>query len=148
MALFRFPGGLDPFGHLRYMQREIERLMTHGGSGRATQQIGGGAYPPINVLSAPDELIVESEIPGVAREAVDLSITGETLVIKGTKPPSANESEVAYQRCERGSGDFSRTVVLPEPVDADAVRASLTDGVLTVHLPKSESAKPRQVKIN
>ncbi|MCE5279341.1 MAG: Hsp20/alpha crystallin family protein [Planctomycetaceae bacterium] len=144
MAIFRFPGAFDPFSSLRYMQRELDRLF---GKGMALgQQIGGGVYPPVNVYNGRDDMIVECEMSGVKREDVDISITGETLVIKGVKKAPA-EDEVKYQRCERGSGDFSRTIVLPDRVDAEKVEASLVNGLLTVRLPKSEAARPKQISV-
>jgi len=146
MTLFRFPGSLDPFGHLQYMQRELDRLFGRG-AGVTHQRIGGGVYPPVNVLNGSDDIVVECEMAGVARDAIDISITGETLVVKGTKPAPASDQDVTYQRCERGSGDFSRTIVLPDRVDADKVEASLAGGILTVRLPKSEAAKPRKIAV-
>ncbi|MCE5327070.1 MAG: Hsp20/alpha crystallin family protein [Planctomycetaceae bacterium] len=144
MAIFRFPGAFDPFNSFRYMQRELDRLF---GKGMAlAQQIGGGVYPPVNVYNGRDDMIVECEMSGVKREDIDISITGETLVIKGVKK-APTEDEVAYQRCERGSGDFSRTIVLPDRVDADKVDASLVNGLLTVRLPKSEAARPKQISV-
>lgn len=151
MPLFRWPSGWDPFDGLRTMQRELEKLMTRGGESRS---VGGGVYPPVNVLDAADAIIVECEVPGVSRDALDLSITGETLVVKGTKalPADAVDEQggeaVSYQRRERGTGDFSRTIVLPEKVDAEKIEASLAEGILTVRLPKSEDSRPRQIKIN
>jgi len=68
-------------------------------------------------------------------------------VVKGVKHPSADEEQVRYQRRERGAGDFSRNVVLPDKVDADRVEAKLADGILTIRLPKSEAAKPKQVEV-
>lgn len=147
MATFRWPGGWSPFGTMRYMQRELERLMGRGAYGHA-QRIGGGGYPPVNVLNGPEDMIVQCEIAGVAREDIDLSITGETLQIKGVKPPSADEGEVRYQQRERGVGDFSRTVVLPDKVAPDQIEARLADGILTIRLPKSEAAKPRQIQVS
>ncbi len=151
MPVFRWPSGWDPFEGLRSMQRELERLVSRGGG--ESRSVGGGVYPPVNVLDGPEAIIVECEVPGVPRDQLDLSITGETLVVKGTKRVSAETGEgdggetVSYQRRERGSGDFSRTIVLPEKVDAEKVEAQLEAGILTVRLPKSEDRRPRQIKI-
>ena len=112
-----------------------------------SQQIGGGVYPAVNVLNGPDELVVQCEVAGVRPEDVDLSITGETLVIKGTKKPPPEDQERTYQRRERGFGDFARTIVLPDKVDAERVEAALDAGVLTVRLPKSEAARPKQIVV-
>jgi HSP20 family protein len=146
-TLFRWPGNWDPFSGLRVMQRELERLSNRGGYGES-RNIGGGVFPPVNVYNGPAELVVECEAPGVKREDIDLSITGETLVVKGVKHPACDpESEVRYQRCERGSGEFSRTIVLPEKIDPDRISANLVDGILTVRLPKSEAALPKKIDV-
>ena len=139
--------GWDPFGPLRYVQREMERLIdrTLSGEGR---RVGGGSYPPVNVFDGANDMIVQLELPGVEQDDIDLSITGETLTIKGVKKGSAQESEdIRYQRRERWTGEFNRTVVLPEQVQAEAVDARLTNGVLTVRLPKAETARPRRIQV-
>jgi HSP20 family protein len=128
------------------MQRELERLV---GRGPLTdgQRIGGGVYPSVNVLNGPREMVVQAELAGVRREDIDLSITGETLVITGNKKPLGDEETIHYQRRERGSGEFSRTIVLPDAVEAEKVNATLSDGILTIRLPKAEAALPRQIEV-
>lgn len=148
MAMFRWREGWDPLAGLRIMQRELERLAGRGPEGRS---IGGGTYPPVNVLNGPSEILVEAEVAGVRREDIDLSITGETLVIKGTKPGSVGDQDpenLRFHRAERGSGDFSRTIVLPDKVDAENINAKLEAGILTVRLPKSEEAQPRRIRVS
>lgn len=144
MAIFRWPDNWDPFAGIRMMQREIERVTgRHDGTGRG---IGGGSYPSVNVLSSNDEIIVECELPGVKRDDIDLSIAGETVVIRGSKKCGC-EGDIQYHRKERGSGDFSRTVVLPDKIDADRISASMSEGILTIRLPKSQAAMIKKVKI-
>jgi len=146
MAIFRWPSGWDPLGGLRVMQRELERLVSAGPFGES-RRVGGGNYPPVNVFNGSEDMVVQAELAGVDREDVDLSITGETLVIKGTKRGHDDGEKLRYQRHERGAGDFSRTIVLPDRVDADRVEANLADGVLTIRLPKSEAARPKQINV-
>jgi HSP20 family protein len=146
MAIFRWPSGWDPWVGLRVMQRELERLAGRGSLGEG-RNIGGGVYPPVNVLNGPKDILVECDMAGVPREDVDLSITAETLVIKGVKKPPAEEDAVRYQRRERGCGDFNRTIVLPDRVDTERISASLTDGILTVRLPKSQAGTPRRIQV-
>ncbi len=145
-TLFRWPSGWDPAASLRSMQKELERI-----SGRSdtpgSRRIGGGAYPPVNVYNGSSELIVECEVPGVKREDIDLSITGETLVVKGSKAPQVDDENVRYQCRERGVGDFARTIVLPDSVDSERISATLTDGVLTVCLPKTEAATAKRIDV-
>ena len=145
-TLFRWPSGWDPVGTLRYMQREMDRLMGHGRFDDS-RRIGGGTYPPVNVLNGPDDILVQCELAGVKREDLELSITGETLVIKGTKKPPADVDKARYHRRERGFGDFNRTIVLPDKIDPDAVDAEFKAGVLSICLPKSETARPRQIEV-
>lgn len=145
MALFKWSENWDPFVGLRSMQKELERIFGGVGTGRG---VGGGVYPPVNVYNGEAEIVVECEVPGMKKEDIDLSLTAETLVVKGTKAPSAEEDAVKYQRRERGAGDFSRTIVLPDKVDADGITAALERGILTIRLPKSEAAKPKQITVS
>lgn len=146
MAMFRWPT-LDPLGGLQLMQRELERMTGRrwGASGEG-RTIGGGVYPPVNVLNGPDDIQVECELAGVKREDLDISITGETLVIQGTKFTGTDE-DVRYQRRERGCGGFTRTIILPDKVAADRIEAVLEAGILTICLPKSEAARPKQIQV-
>ena len=106
--------------------------------------LGGVVY---HVLNGANDLLVQCEVPGVSREDLDLSITGETLVIQGVKKPPADAEKARYHRRERGFGEFSRTIVLPDRIDPDAVEAEYRSGILTVRLPKSDAAKPRQIEV-
>ncbi len=142
---FRWRQGWDPFGTLRIMQREMERIMGRGIGD--TQHVGGGNYPPVNVLNSPEDVVVQCEVAGVKKEDLDLSITGETLVVKGVKNPPPDEEKLQYTRRGRGSGEFTRTIVLPDKVDEDRIDATLENGILTVRLPKSEAAVPRQIAV-
>jgi len=148
MAIFRWPDGLDAFSALRSMQREMERLVGRTGDlFSGGQRIGGGAYPPVNVFASPGDIVVQCEVAGVSKDDLDLSITGETLVIRGVKKAPPDQTALRYQRRERGEGEFSRTIVLPDAVEADKIDASLENGILTVRLPKAEAAKPRQIAV-
>jgi HSP20 family protein len=123
----------------------MDRVMGRNLTGEV-QRVGGGAYPPVNILDGQKDVLVQCETPGLKREDLELSITGETLTIKGAKRPMGDD-DVAYQRRERPTGDFVRTIMLPEPVDADKVQAKLDAGVLTVLLPKTQAAMPRRIEV-
>lgn len=145
MAIFRWGANLDPFGGLRHVQRELSRL--HDAWFGESRRIGGGPYPPVNVYDSPGEVLVQCEVAGVEPEDLDVSITGETLTIKGNKKPLPDEENLNFVRRERGSGEFTRTIVLPEAVQADKIDASLSNGIMTIKLPKAEAAKPRKIDI-
>jgi HSP20 family protein len=83
----------------------------------------------------------------VNKEDLDIQVTGDTLRIQGKKTIAYDESASIHRR-ERAAGQFDRTLTLPDDVDAARVSAEYRDGVLTLRLPRAESAKPRTVTIN
>jgi HSP20 family protein len=102
------------------------------------------AYPPLNLSEDDGNYYVRSEIPGLPLDAVELTLTDKNLVIKGERPTEQG----TYYRQERPAGFFQRVVALNVPVDRDAVRATLADGVLTVVLPKAAASQPRKISID
>jgi len=102
------------------------------------------AYPPLNLSEDETAYYVRSEVPGMPLDALDLTLTDKSLVIKGERPVEQGK----YFRQERPAGFFQRVVALNAPVDRDGVRATLVDGVLTVILPKCEECKPRKISVD
>jgi HSP20 family protein len=105
-------------------------------------------FPNINIYNGNSDIVVLAEVPGVRQEDMDVSITGDTLTIKGRKTSGIdNEEKIRFERRERGSGEFTRVVILPDRVAGNNMSAKLKDGILTVTLPKSEAAKPKQITV-
>lgn len=102
------------------------------------------AYPPLNLSEDESNYYVRSEIPGLAMDAIELTLTDKNLIIKGERPTEQGK----YYRQERPAGFFQRVVGLNVPVDRDTVRATLADGVLTVVLPKVAASTPRKISID
>jgi len=114
---------------------------------RVFGQMRRQAYPALNLWADDDGFYVEGELPGIDTESLGVVMSdGKNLTISGTrlKPEHSGEE---YHRRERGIGDFSRTVALPEEVDIDAVEANYENGVLTVFLAKREENRPRNVQV-
>jgi HSP20 family protein len=107
---------------------------------------GGSGFPPINQWEGEDNLLLEAELPGVKSENLGIAVVGNELTIAGKRSELA-DGDATYHCRERGTGDFNRIVHLPAEVDADNVKAELNNGVLWLHLPKAESAKPRKIKV-
>lgn len=103
-------------------------------------------YPAVNIWEDGDAAHLEAELPGVKMEDVELLIAGNQLKLAVQRRVSAPEN-TAWHRQERLTGSFTRSFTLPWELDADKVEAKLTNGVLTVTLPKAESAKPRKIKL-
>jgi HSP20 family protein len=106
-----------------------------------------GVFPALNVWEADEGLWVEAELPGVREEDLEIAVLGDQLTIRGERKSNMTEGAAQHRR-ERGVGTFRRVVQLPVAVDADRIEASLSAGVLTIHLPKAEAAKPRKIEVN
>ena len=87
------------------------------------------------------------QLPGVVASDIDLTITGETLTMRGERKRTEGVKDDSYRRQERPMGRWSRTITLPDRVDSTQVGASFADGILTVSVPKAESAKPRHITV-
>ncbi|MBS4015394.1 MAG: Hsp20/alpha crystallin family protein, partial [Candidatus Latescibacteria bacterium] len=94
-----------------------------------------------------DHIIVRAEVPGVDKKNMTISISEDELTIKGEVKREHEVTEKDYYHCERTYGSFSRTIVLPTTVDKDKSKASYKDGILEITLPKTETAKPKEIKL-
>jgi len=135
----------DPFAALLGLQRAMEGVMGSDWFGSRTS--GSGAFPLVNVFNDGEDFVLVAELPGVKKEDLDIQVRGDTLRIQGKKAISYDEGASVHRR-ERSTGQFDRTLTLPAEVDATKVAAEYRDGVLTLRLPRAESAKPRTVTIN
>lgn len=121
-----------------------------GASGRGREEdVGSTSWmPAADVKETEDAIFVHVDLPGLDKDAIDISLEAGVLTIRGERGFSENESRDQYHRLERFYGKFSRSFRLPRNVVVDKVQATFTDGVLTLELPKSEEARPRQIAIN
>ena len=104
------------------------------------------SFPKVNLFESPTHYILTCELPGVSSDALDVSLAGRELTVKGQRP-APEGTQRRYDRHERGFGAFSRIIELPGPVEPNALNASLKHGVLTVELSKSPESRPRQIEI-
>lgn len=148
MSIVRY----DPFRELDRLQSEMNRLFegVNAPTGeRATANTASVSRwsPAVDVAETSSEIVLHVELPGMKPEDVDLELTGDTLTLRGERKYENEERRNNYVRVERSYGRFQRQFTLTVPVDADAVEASYKDGVLEIHLPKSEANKPRKVQV-
>jgi HSP20 family protein len=106
-----------------------------------------GRVPKIDVIDRDDEIVVRAEVPGVSKENIEISVTGNSFTIKGQTKREEKEEKGDYYRSEVLQGSFSRTVTLPADVNEAAAKAQLKDGILEVTLPKAEKSKKRAITI-
>ena len=149
MAIIRFsdrPFFRSPWSEFERMRRDMDVLLQSlsGESGRSEAMV----YPLLNIFEDKENIYVHGEVPGVMPKDLDVSVEGETLIIKGERKPCMAEDEnPSWHRREIQCGTFSRAITLPTKVNTDKVEAKVVDGILSVTIAKAEEVKPRQVEI-
>jgi HSP20 family protein len=104
--------------------------------------------PKVDVIDREEEVVVRAEVPGVSKDDLDVTVSDNTVTIRGETRHEEKEEKGDYYRSEMTRGSFARTVLLPSDVDADQAKAKFSDGVLELTLPKVEKAKKKTVKID
>jgi len=115
--------------------------------GNTFGELGTGVFPPMNITQDNDNLYVRAEVPGIVAKDLEISAMGRRLTISGKREIPKENDKASYHRKERAEGEFSRTVALPVDFDVGRVDAAYSAGILTVTLPKTETAKPRQIVV-
>jgi HSP20 family protein len=123
----------DPLRDLRAWQERLERLAAQHGSAWA---------PPIDVYEADNRYVLTAEVPGIAREQIELALHDNRLTIRGVRPAGQRATR-HYHQVERGHGSFQRTFAFADPVDEAGITADLREGVLTVTLLKLATSSRR-----
>lgn len=139
----------NPYGELVTLRDAMGRLFEDSFVSPLTwRQLDGEMLnPAIDVHQTGDEIIVSASLPGLRGEDVDITITGQTLALRGEFKADESISRDQYLYRERRYGTFHRQLQLPVRVQGDAATATFEDGVLTLRIPKAEEVKPRQVKV-
>jgi HSP20 family protein len=104
--------------------------------------------PLADITEDDKEYIIKAELPDVKKEDVKVSVENGVLTISGERKFEKEEKKKKYHRVERAYGSFMRSFSLPDQADASKVKAEFRNGMLTVHVPKSEKAKPKQIEVN
>ena len=135
----------DPQQDLARQQQEISRarreVSRHGVRRRPR------VYPAIIISATDDKMQVRAEVPGMRLEDFNVSVSGDTLTIQGSRITDQGLEGGWYHRRERERGSFSRAIRLPAEVDGDRARAAYDAGVLVVTLPLKEAAKPKEIPV-
>jgi HSP20 family protein len=103
--------------------------------------------PPVDLVEAEDHFLLKADLPGLSEDDVSIEVQDGNLTISGERTAEHESRERGWYRIERSFGSFSRSLTLPDGVDADAITARFDRGVLEVRIPKPEERKPRRVEI-
>ncbi|MBM3449394.1 MAG: Hsp20/alpha crystallin family protein [Armatimonadetes bacterium] len=141
----------DPFDEWNSVREAMDQLFEET-LGRRSSPARARAtvthwQPALEIFETEGEIVVRAELPGIDPKDVDITLTQEGVSIRAEVKPDAENGKRNYLRRELRYGTFMHAIGLPTDVDRDAARASFRHGILEVTLPKSERAKPRQVKV-
>ena len=137
----------DPLRDMLTLQERMSRLFGDTLAQSPGTDASATWFPLVDIHEEEDRVVLRAEIPGVNKDDIDIRVEGGTITVRGEKKQEKQvDSEKAY-RVERFYGSFARSFVLPASINADAIKATYSDGVLEVVLPKVEEAKPRKIKV-
>jgi HSP20 family protein len=141
----------EPFREMEDLQNRLSTLFgrTPMRQGNGKESITLPEWTPLADITEDDrEYVIKAELPELRREDVKVTVENGVLTISGERKFEREEKKKKYHRVERGYGSFVRTFALPEDADAEKVKAQFKQGILEVHLPKNEKAKPKQIEVN
>ncbi|HSD25257.1 MAG TPA: Hsp20/alpha crystallin family protein [Solirubrobacterales bacterium] len=145
MALVRW----DPIRELDSLQGDMNRLFDRffeGGRG-ANSTTARRWIPAMDLVETEDHLVLRGDLPGMTEDDVDIEIKDNVLTVSGERKAEHEDRGEGYHRVERAFGSFSRSLALPQGVDAEKIEAKFENGVLEVLVPKPREAKPTRVQI-
>jgi len=135
----------DPFEELNALRNRMDRLWT-----RVTTEdepVTTNWSPTADILETKDEIVIKVELPGIDEHDLGVEIESGILTIKGQRKAEMETEDKGYRRIERSYGSFFRSFTLPPNVAPEKIAATFVNGLLEVHMPKKEGAKPRPIKV-
>ena len=144
---------LDPWRQMEALQREMERTIGANQQGNSPNVAflpgrSARAYPLMNMAEDADGYTIEALAPGVNPDSIQITVVRNALTVAGEKVAPEGVQREQFHRTERAAGRFVRNIELPTDVDPERVEARYANGLLVLKLPKTEAAKPRQIKVN
>lgn len=130
----------DPFS-------ELQRLTDQMLRGGALEGTARGFAPAVNIYEDEGAIYVKAEVPGVSAQNVHIDVENNVLTISGERKLEREDKREGYHRIETAYGNFTRSFSLPESVDAEHVEADLTDGMLSVKIPKKPEVSPKRIEV-
>ncbi len=133
----------DTWSELDKVRSEINNVL--GNFGRTASSY---SFPLTNIYDNKDEIIITAELAGMKKEDVNIVLTEDVLTLSGNRELTDLNKDTTIIRQERATGEFEKSLKIPSTVIKDKIKAEFKNGILTIKLPKSEEAKPKQITIN
>lgn len=103
--------------------------------------------PLVDIVEDDTQYVIKAELPGLQKEAIKVGVQDDVLTISGERQYEKEEKDKKFHRVERAHGSFARSFTIPQNSDGEKVSAEFKDGMLQVHLPKTETVKPKQIEV-
>lgn len=136
-----------PWREFRALEERLERALGDLLPRGREEGLVGGWEPAVDVYETEKEFVLKAELPEVEEKDVHVNVEGNLLTISGERKQEREIRQEHYHRTERLYGSFARSFTLPEAVDRDNIKATFKEGVMKLTMPKRESAKPKEIKI-
>jgi len=139
----------DPFRELEDMSERLNRVFSRPAlrtNGKENLTVADW-MPTVDISETEAEYLIKAELPEVKKEDVKVTVENGVLTLQGDRRQDKEEKGIKFHRVERSYGSFVRSFTLPESVDESSVKAEYKDGVLNLHLPKSERVKPKAIDV-
>ena len=141
----------DPFRELDDLQNRLSTIFGRApvkkeGDKREALTVAEWA-PLVDIVEDDKNYVIKAELPGIKKEEIKVGVQDDVLTISGERKYEKEEKDKKFHRIERAYGSFVRSFTIPEDSDGEKVSAEFKDGILIVHLPKTEKVKPKQVEV-
>jgi HSP20 family protein len=145
-----------PIAEMARWERDMERMLGNFFTGRVPAILDerswpgsslGMREPTLDLYEEKDQIVVKAELPGMTKDDIQVSVADNILTIRGEKKKEEVDDNKDYYHAERVYGAFARTVALPAEINPDKIHAAFKNGVLEIHLPKTEEAKKRAINV-
>lgn len=138
----------EPFRGLNTLQGQVSRFFEDSFARTRSDKARLASWAPaVDIYETESELVVKADLPEMQEKDIDVRVENNTLTVHGERKFENEVHKDSYLRVERAYGTFSRSFSLPNTISTEGIRAEYQNGVLTVHMPKREESKPKQVKI-
>jgi len=139
----------NPYRDLSSFADQFNRALGTVPGRERDEELSLGAWlPPVDIAEDKDRITLTAELPGFREDQLKMQMEGGVLTIRGERKFEDEKNGRNFHRVERSYGQFVRSFTLPNNVDRDQIRASFDNGLLKIELPKSEEARPREIKIS
>ena len=141
-AIYRW----DPFRSLNTFNEQVNRLLGENFAPSGETALANWS-PAVDIYETEGELVVKADLPDVNEKDIDIRVENNMLTIRGERHFEDKVNKDNYLRVERSYGTFARSFSLPNTVNTEGIHADYHNGLLTVHMPKREESKPKQIKV-